>query len=83
MSQPFVQRRSLEVPYLAETKKNVPERLCLCATISCRVPVRLGMKYTFHDERKEIRSSEEYISYDFEYCHARKNLGCCTSELGL
>ena len=82
-SQPssFVQRKSLEVPCLAETKKNVQERLCLCAPISCRLPVWLVMKHTFHDEHKEIRGSEENTSYYFENCHAGENLGCCTTEL--
>ena len=42
-----------------------------------------GVKYTFHDEHKEIRGSEQYVSYYFENCHAGENLGCCTPELSL
>ena len=64
-------------------EKRSRETLPLCNhKLSCTGLTRYEA-CTFHDEHKEIRGSEQNVSYYFENCHARENLGCCGPELTL
>ena len=62
-------------------EKRSRETLPLCShKLPCTCSTGYSMKHTFHDEHKEIRSSDHYVSYHIENCYAGEDLGCCTHE---